>query len=153
MSAYPSTTTSIDGATASPATGVAKSQAAGVSKIKRTFNLDTLITGKLANADIVNLFSIPAGTVILATRIKIDVANTGAGGTSTLKLRIGTTDIGATADMLTAGTVATGGGATVSLPLSVGTAAVLVNLVAAVGSGTTTVNPTVTVSLLISDMA
>jgi len=121
--------------------------------IEKTFDLDTLLSAKIANADIINLFTLPANHVILATRIKIMVANVGAGGTSTLKLRFGTTDIGATADMLTVNTVATGGAATTNLPLNVGTSDVLVNLVAAVGSGTTTTNPTVLVKMLVCDMS
>lgn len=147
MSAYPSTTTAI-----SSRAIVAKSQAPQPFMIEEEFDLDTLITGKIANADIVNLFTLPANTTILATWIKITRANVGAGGTSTLKLRIGTTDIGATADMLTVNTVATGGAATVNLPLNNGTSDTLVNLVAAVGSGTTTANPKVKVSMLCAKM-
>lgn len=147
MAAYPSTTTAI-----SSRGIVAKSQAPQPFMIEEEFDLDTLISGKIANADIVNLFTLPANHTILATWIKITRANVGAGGTSTLKLRIGTTDIGATADMLTVNTVATGGGATVSLPLNNGTSDTLVNLVAAVGSGTTTANPKVKVAMLVAKM-
>lgn len=147
MAAYPSTTTAI-----STRGIVAKSQAAQPFTIEEEFDLDTLISGKIANADIINLFTLPANHTILATWIKITRANVGAGGTSTLKLRIGTTDIGATADMLTVNTVATGGSATVALPLNNGTSATLVNLVAAVGSGTTTANPKVKVSMLVCKM-
>lgn len=149
MPSYPSTTTVIDSAISA----VARSQARGPYFIERDYDLDTLISGKLANSDIVNLFTLPANTVILATRIKITEVNVGAGGTSTLKLRFGTTDISATADMLTDNTVATGGSATTALPLNVGTSDVKVNLVAAVGSGTTTTNPTVQVRMLVCDMA
>jgi len=132
---------------------VARSQANQPFMIEKTFDLDTLLSAKIANADIINLFTLPANHVILATRIKIMVANVGAGGTSTLKLRFGTTDVSATADMLTINTVATGGSATTALPLNVGTSDVLVNLVAAVGSGTTTTNPTVLVKMLVCDMS
>jgi len=148
MAAYPSTTTAV-----STEAVVARSQANQPFMIEKTFDLDTLLSAKIANADIINLFTLPANHVILATRIKIMVANVGAGGTSTLKLRFGTTDISATADMLTVNTVAVGGNATVLLPLGVGTSDVLVNLVAAVGSGTTTTNPTVLVKMLVCDMS
>ena len=148
MAAYPSASTAV-----STEAVVARSQANQPFMIEKTFDLDTLLSAKIANADIINLFTLPANHVILATRIKITVANVGAGGTSTLKLRFGTTDVSATADMLTVNTVATGGSATTALPLNVGTSDVLVNLVAAVGSGTTTTNPTVLVKMLVCDMS
>jgi len=150
MGAYPSTTTVID----STQSAVAKSQGAAIPfVIEREYDLDTLITGKLANADIVNLFTLPANHVVLATWIKITEIAVGCSSTCTLKLRFGTTDIGATADILTDNTVATGGSATVALPLNNGTSATLVNLVAAIGGGTTTTNPTVQVRLLVCNMA
>lgn len=147
MSAYPSTTTAL--ATESI---VARSQEAQPFKIVKTFDLDTLLSAKLANADIVNLFTLPANTVILATRIKTTVITVGGTGTCTAKLRIGTTDIGAATNILTTAT-GTGGGATVSLPLNNGTADTLVNLVIALGGGTTTVNPTIEVHMLVCNMA
>lgn len=150
MSAYPSTTTAID----TTVSAVARSQGNAVPfKIEREFDLDTLITGKLANADIVNLFTLPANHVILATWIKVTRVAVGCTATSTVKLRFTTTDIGATADILTVNTVAVGGNATVSLPLNVGTSDVLVNLVAAIGGGTTTANPKVKVGMLVCDMS
>ena len=148
MAAYPSTTTAV-------ATAPAVVPSAGGAKlifIEKTFDLDALITGKIANADIINLMTLPANFVVLATKLTTTVINVGAGGTSTLKLRFGTTDIGAATDMLTAAT-GVGGNATVLLPLSVGTSAVLLNVVAAVGSGTTTRNPTIKVTVVGVDMS
>jgi len=154
MSAYPSTTTSIDGAMASPATGITRSQAGSARLIKQSFNLDTLLAAasKVANADIVNLFTLPANTVILATLIKTTTIAVGCSSTCTAKLRFTTTDIGATCDILTKAT-AVGGNATVALPLNVGTSDVLVNLVFAIGGGTTTTNPTISVQMLVCDMS
>lgn len=152
MSAYPSTTTSLDGAMASPATGVARSQTGTARLIKQSFNLDTLMAAKVANADIVNLFTLPANTVILATLIKTTTIAVGCSSTCTAKLRFTTTDVGATADILTKAT-AIGGNATVALPLNVGTADVLVNLVFAIGGGVTTTNPTISVQMLVCDMS
>jgi hypothetical protein len=150
MASYPSTTTVVD----SDISAVAKSQGAAIPfVIEREYDLDTLISGKLANADVVNLFSLAAGHVILATRIKITEVAVGCSSTCTLKLRFGTTDIGATADILTDNTVATGGAATVALPLTNGITDTLVNLVAAIGGGTTTVNPTVQVRMLVCSLA
>lgn len=148
MSAYPSTTTAIRSTAV-----VARSQANQPFMIEDEYDLDTLIIGKLANADIANLFTLPANHVILATWIKVTTIAVGCTGTCTVKLRIGTTDIGATADILTLNTVATGGGATVSLPLNNGTSDTLVNLVAAIGGGTTTTNPKVKVRMLVCDMS
>lgn len=150
MSAYPSSTTDIFGATGEFV--VAKSQGVAVPfVIERTFDLDALLATKVANADIVNLFSLPANHTILATLIKTDVVAVGCSSTCTAKLRIGTTDIGAATSILSTAT-GTGGGATVSLPLNNGTSATLVNLVFAIGAGTTTTNPTITVRMLVCDM-
>jgi hypothetical protein len=148
MASYPSTTTYVD----STQSAVALSQAGTPFLIERTYALDTLITGKLANADIVNLFTLAANHVILATYIKTTVIAVGCSSTCTLKLRFGTTDIGAATDILTLAT-GTGGAATVALPLTNGTSATAINLVAAIGGGTTTTNPTVKVSLLVCKMA
>lgn len=147
MSAYPSTTTTVLSTTAAKrAYGVAEPFV-----IEETFDLDTLISAKVANADIVNLFTLPANHVILATRIKTTVISVGGTSTCTAKLRIGTTDIGAATDILTTA-AGTGGSATVALPLNVGTSDVLVNLVIALGGGTTTKNPTIKVTMLVCDM-
>jgi len=152
MSAYPSTTTTLDGALSAPISAVARSQSRGPYLIRQTFNLDTLMSAKVANADIVNLFTLPANTVILATSIKTSVIAVGCSSTCTAKLRFTTTDIGATADILTKAT-GVGGNATVALPLNVGTSDVLVNLVFAIGGGTTTTNPTIAVDMLVCDMS
>jgi hypothetical protein len=119
--------------------------------IRKTFTLDTLITGKVANSDIVNLFTLPANTVVLATLIKTTVIAVGCSSTCTAKLRFGTTDIGAATDILTKA-IGTGGSATVALPLTNGTADNIVNLVFAIGGGTTTINPTIAIQMLVCDM-
>jgi len=148
MAAYPSTTTALEAA----ATIVPRSQGANIPySIEREFDLDTLVATKLANADIVNLFTLPANTVILATLIKTTTITVGGTGTCTAKLRFTTTDIGAATDILTTAT-GTGGSATTALPLNVGTSAVLCNLVFAIGGGTTTTNPTIKVRMLVCDM-
>lgn len=142
MAAYPSTTTCVPTAPTA-VQGTSK----GLVVIEETFDLDTLVTSKIANADIVNLFTLPANFTVLATYLKTTVITVGGTGTCTLKLRFGTTDIGAATDILTLAT-GTGGSATVALPLNVGTSAVLCNVVAAIGGGTTTTNPTIKVTVV-----
>ena len=148
MAAYPSTTTTLSEQTAKPVAYGAPT----VYTIEKTFDLDALMDDKVANADIVNLFTLPANTVILATRLETVVASVGGTGTCTAKLRFGTTDIGAATNILAAA-VGVGGNATVNLPLAVGTSDVLVNAVIALGGGTTTTNPTIKATLLVCQMA
>lgn len=149
MAAYPSTTTVLD----TTQTAVPKSQGANIPfMIEREYDLDALVATGVANTDVVNLFTMPANHTILATYIKTTVIAVGCSSTCTAKLRFSTTDIGAATDILTLAT-GTGGSATVALPLTVGTAAVLVNLVFAIGGGATTTNPTIKVSLLVCNMA
>lgn len=149
MSAYPSTTTAVDTSAI-----VARSQGnKEVFKISKTFDLNALFPDDMAaNADIFNLFTLPANHVVLATKIKTTVIAVGCSGTCTAKLRFGTTDISGTADILTTAT-ATGGSATTALPLNNGTSATLVNLVMAIGGGTTTTNPTIKVDMIVCDMS
>jgi hypothetical protein len=147
MAAYPSTTTCVSTAP----TVVAPAMSQQLVVIEKTFDLDALLSAKVANADIVNLMTLPANFCVIATLIKTTVIAVGCSGTCTAKLRHGTTDIGATADILTTAT-ATGGGATVSLPLNVGTSSALLNLVFAIGAGTTTTNPTIKVTIVGIDM-
>ena len=142
MSAYPSTTTCV-----STAPTAVQSTGKGLVVIEKTFDLDTLLSAKLANADIVNLFTLPAGFCVLATRLATTVASVGGTSTCTLTLRFGTTNIGAATNIL-AEAVGTGGNATVSLPLTVGTSDVLCNVVCALGGGTTTLNPTIHVTVV-----
>ncbi len=127
--------------------------------IEKTFNLDTIkdtlgvALGKILTTDIVNLFNIPANTMILSAGIKVTTVAVGCSSTCTAKLRFGTTDITATADILTANTVAIGGATTTALPISVGASAVSCNLVFAIGGGTVTTNPTVRATLVCVDMS
>lgn len=145
---YPTSTTVLDSLTAAaPASGKKPYV------IEKTFDLNTLLSAKLLTTDLVNLFTLPANTVIMTAALKVIAACVGAGGTSTLTLRHGTTNVTAAADMLTAGTVAFGGATTTALPANVGAAAVLVNVVCAVGSGTITTNPTIRVTLVCLDIS
>lgn len=148
MATYPSASTSVTGA----ASAKANSGGQKLTVIDRTYDLDTLISGKLANTDIVNLGTLPANFVVLATLLKTTVVSVGGSSTCTLKLRFGTTDIGAATDILTTAT-GTGGGATVALPLNVGTSDALLNVVCALGGGTTTKNPTIRVVIVGVDMS
>lgn len=148
MAAYPSTTTTLCEQTAKPVAYGTPT----VYTVEKTFELDTLLNDKVANADIINLFKLPANTVILATRLETVKASVGGTGTCTAKLRFGTTDIGAATNILAAA-VGAGGNATVNLPLAVGTSDVLVNVVIALAGGTTTINPTIKATLLVCQMA
>lgn len=122
--------------------------------IERTFNLATLLSAVIANADVVNLFELPANYVVLASALKTSTAGTKDATTFTLQLRYGTTNLSAALDATAAG-FAVGGNGTYNHPLSVGTSAVKVNLVAVVSGGNAlvTANPTVKVKLVVADMA
>lgn len=111
--------------------------------IEKIFDLDALLSGKLAAADVANLFSLPAKTMVISAVLECKVAQ--AGGTGlTLKLRAGTTD-------LTAAQAQDSATVNASTATYVGAAAANINLLAALTSGTVTKNPTVKVTLVCYD--
>jgi len=120
--------------------------------IEREFDLATLLAAVIADADVVNLFQLPAEHVIVATALETLTAGTKDATTFTLQLRVGTTALGAALDATAAGK-AIGGNATYNMPL-VSAAAATVNLVAAVSGGNAlvTANPVVRIKLLVCDM-
>lgn len=119
------------------------------------FDLSDLIPVVIANADIINLISLPANHVILATSLHVDVAGTKDASTFTLQLRHGTTAIGPAVDVTTDEGYGHGGATTYALPASPGASAVTVNLVAVVsgGNAVATLNPKVKVKMLVCDMS
>lgn len=121
--------------------------------IEREFNLATLLAAVIANADVINLFELPAEHVIIASAQEVVTAGTKDATTFTLQLRVGTTALGAALDVTTGAGKAIGGNATYNLPL-VSAAAANVNLVAVVsgGNAVSTLNPVVRVKLLVCDM-
>lgn len=153
MSTYPSSSTYYEEGSAIP-----KAACKLPFMIEQEYDLDALVldgTGAkqvLANADVVNLFSLPANHVILSASLECVTVGTVASSTLTLQLREGTTALSAALDMLTASGHAVGGNATYNMPLSIGTSAVAINLLAAVGA-TVTKNPKVKVKLLVVDMS
>lgn len=126
-------------------------------RAEMTYDLRTsgdYLTAVIANADVINLLTIPKNTVILGAALKIVTAGTKDATTFTLQLRHGTTALGAALDATTGNGVAFGGAATYNCPQSVGTSDVTLNLVAAVsgGNAVTTANPVVKITLFLADI-
>lgn len=124
----------------------------GPFSIEREFDLATLLDAVLANADVVNLFQLPAEHVIIAAAQEVLTVGTKDATTFTLQLRVGTTALSAALNSTALGK-AIGGNATYNLPL-VSAAAANINLVAVVsgGNAVTTANPKVRIKLLVCDM-
>lgn len=131
-----------------------RAQGKSVFVVEREFDLRTLLSSVIANADVINLFQIPANHSILASALQIKTPGTKDATTFTLQLRFGTTAIGAALDATTDEGIAVGGSATYGLPITVGTSAVYCNLVAAVSGGNAlvTLNPKVRVQLVLCNM-
>ena len=125
-------------------------------EIKRQFDLTSLLAALIANADVDNLFNLPANFVILAASLSVVTPGTKNATAFTLQLRLGATALTAALDVTAAaGTAAVGGNATYNMPLAVGGAAAAINLLAAVtgGAALATLNPVVQVKLVVSDMS
>ena len=122
--------------------------------VEREFDLHTLLAAVIANADVVNLLQLPENHMILAASQKVTGAGTKDATTFTLQLRFGTTAIGAALDATTLNGIACGGAATYSIPITVGTSAAYLNLVAVVSGGNAVVtkNPKVRVQVVLVDM-
>ena len=151
MATLPSTTTDLSSNSAVPTVLGAKR----VFTVEQTFDLSTLLSAVIANADVVNLLTLPANTMILAAGLKIVTAGTKDATTFTLQLRHGTTALSVALDATTINGYANGGATTYALPATVGTSAVHLNLVAVVsgGNAVSTLNPVVKVCVVCVDMS
>lgn len=120
---------------------------------EETFDLSELIPVVIANADIINLITLPASYAILATSLETVTAGTDDATTFTLQLRYTTTAIGPAVSCVAEG-IGLGGATTYSLPAVPG-AAVAINLVAVVSGGNAVAltNPVVKVKMLVCDMS
>lgn len=116
-----------------------------VKTIVKTYDLSTLLAAVLANADVVNLFGLNAGDIVIGNAVEVIGAGTKDATTFTVQLRAGTTAIGAALDATALG--ATPGTANVAL-----TAAANINLLVAIAGGNVlaTKNPTVKVTLVVA---
>jgi hypothetical protein len=124
--------------------------------VEREFDLSSLLSAPLANADTVNLFARPANVLMLGASLEVVAAGSkNASATAfTCQLRDGTTALGAALDMTTAGGIAIGGNGTYNMPLALTTAANVNLLVAVAGTGgLVTANPTVRVKFILCEMA
>lgn len=122
--------------------------------VEHEFDLNELLDAVIANADVINLFQIPANHMVLGSAQQVKTAGTKDATTFTLQLRFGTTAIGAALDATTDEGIAVGGATTYALPITVGTSAVYCNLVAVVSGGNAlaTLNPKVRVQLILCNM-
>lgn len=136
--------------------GTAKRKAQGKAPfvVEHEFDLNELLDAVIANADVVNLFQIPANHMVIGSAQQVKTAGTKDATTFTLQLRFGTTAIGAALDATTDEGIAVGGATTYALPITVGTSAVYCNLVAVVSGGNALVtkNPKVRVQLILCNM-
>lgn len=142
MSTYPTTGT-VGGSSISAVQSTGKAPYV----IDRTFDLtgQTLLTG----TDVVNLMVFPANHMVLAARLKTTTVGTVGSGTATLKLRVATTDVGTACDLLTTAVNTS----TTIAPVTGGTSATTVNVVAAIQTGTLTLNPIIHVRMVCMDMS
>lgn len=109
--------------------------------VQETFNL-TGLDDVLVDADVVNLFTLPANTLVTDAILEVTGAGTSATtGTQTVKLRVGTTDI-------TAALNGKATGLTHSTAKYTGAAEATVNVIAAVATDVVTKNPTIRVTLI-----
>jgi len=109
--------------------------------VKSTFTLSSL-DSVLVNDDVVNLFTLPANTMVTDAVLEVTGAGTSATtGTQTVKLRVGTTDI-------TAALNGKATGITHSTAKYVGATDATVNVIAAVATDVVTLNPTIRVTLI-----
>lgn len=135
---------------------VAKARAQGkkVFVLEQEFDLDALLDAVIANADVVNLLQLPANHVVLATAQQVKTPGTKDATTFTLQLCFGSTAIGAALDATTDEGIAIGGATTYALPITVGTSATYLNLVAVVSGGNALVtkNPKIRVQLVLCNM-
>lgn len=150
MATYPSSSSAYDAGSAVPQVSAKK-----VFVIDRTFDLNSLLSTAIANADIVNFFQLPANTMIMGTAFQTKTPGTKDASTFTLQLRFGTTAIGGAVDVTTDEAISVGGATTYALPITVGTSAVYCNAVAVVsgGNAVSTKNPQVRVQLICCNMA
>lgn len=125
-----------------PSSGVLKNNVGKRNPVvlEQDYDLSTLLSAVLATADVVNLFSVPAGTLVVGGSLECLTAGTGA-SVLTLQLAVGSTNLSTALDCLAAGAATTAGATTAG-------AAQTVKLTAAV-TGTVTKNPTVRVKLVI----
>jgi len=143
MSTYPTAGT-LD-STAAIASGVQN-----VKTIVQTFDLSALVGTVIADADVINLMTIPAKTQVLSASLEVTSAGTqSGGGTSTSILRIATTALTAALSNLATGVVS--GGTSGVLNSYINAADQVLNVVIAVATGTTTKNPTIKVKLVVVD--
>lgn len=143
-----------------PASGVlvadgihARSQGVkGVFVVEREFDLSDLLDAVLANADVVNLFTLPENHIVIGAALEIITAGTDDATTFTLQLRNSTTALCAALSAVATG-IAIGGDATYAMPL-VCTTAAAINLVVVCsgGNAVVTLNPKVRVKLILCQM-
>ncbi|MDF1551937.1 MAG: hypothetical protein P1P84_02690 [Deferrisomatales bacterium] len=142
MADRPSASTAAD-------TNVSLKPAAGGGNLwvmKREFDLDTLLTSttKLINTDVVNLFAIPANSVILSCHMAMTRVAAGGTGTCTYSVHDGTDEYVAATDMLT---LATMGPTTATFPQPI-EAAVYCELRVLVQGGTLTDNGKIQITMV-----
>jgi hypothetical protein len=149
MATLPSTTTALGSEAL-----VKKVQGKAPFVVEQEFDLDALLDAVIANADVINLLQIPANHVILAAALQVKTPGTKDATTFTLQPRFATSAIGAALDATTDEGITVGGATTYALPITVGTSAAYLNLVAVVsgGNAVATKNPKVRVQLVLVDM-
>lgn len=134
-----------------PASGVLKNTVGTKAPrvMEQIFDLskDAGVTAALGSADVVNLFSVAAGTTVIGGSLEVVTAATGP-SVAAATLACGSTNLSASLSLLTAGGVSTAAGATAAssaqtVKITLGT---LTGTIAAV-----TGNPTIKVKLIVVD--
>lgn len=118
--------------------------------LTKSFDLDDLLATKLEDGDVVNLLTVPANQVLMAAYLEVEVAQTGGTGTCTLTTTDGTNNLVAALSISATGRA---GPVTATFPVSNGTSDSYIEMTAAIGGGTVTVNPTVKLTLVGVDCA